>query len=449
MAPKKVKSESDRHLIIRGGIYHYKRRVPASFADLDERAPHVRVSLKTSDLALARQKRDAIEDADDRYWSSLLMGDPVDVAKQRYKLATRRVEAMGFGYQLVERLISARDFDEIAQRLALVDDRTSTETISAVLGTIEEPEVKISEAFKIYTDEIVLDEIRYKSDAQKKTWKKVKQRAVNNFTEIVGDIPITKVTRADARKLYQHWLDRLVSSGQAKREASSGNRDLGNMRVMFDAYFRHMGVENYVNPFARLSFKDARTRTRSPIPLAIVTDKLLKAGNLDGLNEEARGILLAMIETGARPSELSNLTSDRILTDAEVPHIRIAPSADPGDPYEIKTMSSVRTIPLIGVALAVFEKFKDGFPRYKGKSATVTINKYLVENKIWTSDDHTLYGLRHLFEDRMKEANIDEELRKGLMGHTINRPKYGTGGGMKWQHDQMSRITLPFDPLIV
>jgi hypothetical protein len=41
--------------------------MPSHLADIDERAPHVRVSLKTGDLAVARQKRDALKAADNAY----------------------------------------------------------------------------------------------------------------------------------------------------------------------------------------------------------------------------------------------------------------------------------------------------------------------------------------------------------------------------------------------
>lgn len=49
----------------------------------------------------------------------------------------------------------------------------------------------------------------------------------------------------------------------------------------------------------------------------------------------------------------------------------------------------------------------------------------------------------------MKEAGIDSELRKILMGHTIERVEYGTGGSLQWRRDELIKIALPFDPEIV
>lgn len=36
-----------------------------------------------------------------------------------------------------------------------------------------------------------------------------------------------------------------------------------------------------------------------------------------------------------------------------------------------------------------------------------------------------------------------------LMGHTIDRPKYGEGGDMKMWQEELMKIVLPFDPGIV
>lgn len=74
MGRKAAADEADRFLAERAGHWHYKRKVPASVVELDERAPMVRISLKTSDLAEARRKRDVLQAADNELWAALLMG---------------------------------------------------------------------------------------------------------------------------------------------------------------------------------------------------------------------------------------------------------------------------------------------------------------------------------------------------------------------------------------
>ena len=53
---KAAPSDSNRFLLQRDSIYYYRRRVPARAADLDERAPIIKQSLHTGDLAEAQNR---------------------------------------------------------------------------------------------------------------------------------------------------------------------------------------------------------------------------------------------------------------------------------------------------------------------------------------------------------------------------------------------------------
>jgi len=453
MARKSARKDPDRYLFQRKGNYHYKRRIPSSVAELDERAPVIRQSLKTDDLAIARAKRDALEAADDALWASILLDQPQDPARARYQAAMRRVEALGYTYRTSHQLAQNGLIDEIIDRFRAIDEtRTPVATAEALAGMVEAPPVTVTEAFEIYVDEIVSHEHVGKSANQKAQWKKVKQRAVNNFVALCGDKAMHEITRDDAMKIYRHWLERIVpKEGRPTHSASSGNRDIGNMRVLYESYFKHIGDEDRKNPFNGLSFSVKKKRTRPPFPTEWITGTIMKRGNLASLNEEARGIVLAIIETGARPSEIANLSESAIRVDHPVPHIAIEPRIDPDDPREIKTTSSERQVPLIGVALEVFKRHKKGFPRYRNREGELsgTLNNYFKDNKLFPTSQHKIYSFRHAFEDRMKEGGLDEELRRILMGHAIDRPRYGSGGSLKWRQTELKRIELPFDPSIV
>ena len=62
---------------------------------------------------------------------------------------------------------------------------------------------------------------------------------------------------------------------------------------------------------------------------------------------------------------------------------------------------------------------------------------------------HTLYGLRHSMEDRMKEAGISDDLRRILLGHRIDREEYGIGGSLEWRQQELAKVALSFDPLVL
>jgi integrase len=455
MARKVTQKDQDRYLQLRAGNYQYSRKVPTSVAHLDDRAPLIRQSLKTTDLALARAKRDLLEEADDLLWASSLVGAPKDPARQRHQIAMRRAEALGFTYRPAHVLAATASIEDIRERFdAFSPSRMPAPTGHAIVGMVETPAVTVSEAFDIYVDEIVPDELLNKSEAQRAQWKKVKQRAVNNFIELVGDKAMIDINRDDALKLHTLWRKRIAPKDRdvrASHSASSGNRDIGNMRVLYDAYFSHVGDHDRVNPFARLSFKVSKKRSRPPFPTDWITGTIMRPGAMATLNDQARAIVLVLIETGARPSEIANLRPETIRLQHHVPHIAIEPHDDPDDPREIKTASSERIVPLVGVALAAMQRHPAGFPRYRNRENHLSgaLNKYFQDNGLFPSAKHKIYSFRHSFEDRMKEAGLDDELRKMMMGHTIDRPHYGSGGSLKWRLDELRRIELPFDPVIV
>lgn len=450
-----AQNHPDRFLARRRGAYHYKRRVPMVVAHLDRRAPIVRLSLKTDDLALARRKRDMLEAADNALWASLIADDDVDPSRRRYEAAVRRVEALGFTFHSAGDLERDARFEDLARRLEeLLAAARPDEIGPALLGAVTVPKTTIRKAFDLYVDEIVADELVAKSKAQREQWKKVKLRAVNNFIGLIADKAMEDITVDDAKKVYLHWLRRIApkeGDGPATASASSGNRDIGNLRVLYEAYFRYQGDMRRPNPFDGLRFSDRKKRSRPPVPTAWIRDVVMRPGALASLNDEARGILLIMIETGARPSEIANLDGLTIRLAGEVPYLAIEPREDPDDPREIKTESSRRMVPLVGVAYAAAERNRNGFPRYRNREndLSAALNKFLRSNGLFPTRSHKLYSFRHSFEDRMKEGGIDEELRRILMGHAIDRPRYGSGGALDWRRDQMLRIALPFDPSIV
>ncbi|MET3602202.1 DUF6538 domain-containing protein [Martelella mangrovi] len=438
--------DPDRYLHLRAGIYAYVRRVPKRLVGLDDREPAVRVSLGTRDLSEARAKRDIHEEADNALWASMLAGGDRAQADARYKAAVARAHALGFSYRTTAEILASESGAMIYDRLLTLSKLpVGGPEAAAVTGLEKHPRVRISEAFTVYTDEIAAPELTGKSDFQKFSWLKVKRRALNNFVAVVGDKYIDEISRQDATTFYNYWLARIApKSGKATHTASSGNRDIGNLRKLFSEYHRYRGIDDVKNPFAGLSFSQKIKISRPPFPTDWIVKRILAPGALSGLNDQARAIVLTLIETGARPSEICNLTADMVRLDDAVPHILIEPRSDPDDRREIKTASSIRAVPLVGVALASMREHPEGFPRYKNKenSLSAALNKYFREHKLFPSSRHKIYSFRHSFEDRMKVAGIDTELRMMIMGHTIDRPQYGSGGSLSWKQDALRKVML-------
>ena len=100
MAPRTPRTDPNRFLQLRAGHYQYKQRIPLSLTDLDTRGTHVRISLKTADLAEARAKRDVYEAADNELWASFILGDDPGGSRA---LPVGRATGGGDGFRLPRR----------------------------------------------------------------------------------------------------------------------------------------------------------------------------------------------------------------------------------------------------------------------------------------------------------------------------------------------------------
>ncbi len=406
-------------------------------------------------------KRDTHERADDELWASFCEGGDQAVAMARYSAAVARADALGFTYRHLPSILAEEGGSAILSRLrALQEVKPGSVEETAILGGITSPGVSIQQALATFVDEIVNDEQTGKSPGQYKIWLAKWNLAVNNFVAICGPRNIHDITRGDALTFYNWWREKIAPDRKSGKTAThspcSGNRQIGILRKLYRCYFLHMGAgeAEIRNPFDNLSFAERKRPSDEKLRLSFTTEwiveRILAVGALAGLNDEARAIVLTLVETGCRPSEVANLEPKNIQLSAPIPYIEIRPNLDPDNPREIKTASSVRDIPLLGVSLEAMRKFPEGFPRYKdkGNSLSATLNKYFWENGLFPTENHVIYSFRHSFEDRMKHVKADVEMRKILMGHGLDRPQYGDGG-LEWKREELARMALPFDPSIV
>jgi integrase len=247
---------------------------------------------------------------------------------------------------------------------------------------------------------------------------------VRNFVSVVGDVPISRISGNDMLEFRDWWLDRIETEGLTP---NSANKDLIHLGKVLKEVNRlkRLGL---VLPLTDLSLKEGQAGQRPPFSTEWLQEKILAKGALAGLNAEARCLLLAMVNTGARPSELAALRAPQIRLDEAVPHISIEAVS-----RQLKSKSAKRIIPLCGVSFVAMQEFPDGFPRYHNSSASLsaTINKFLRKNDLLETPHHSLYGLRHSFEDRLLSAEVDERIRRDLMGHALNRVRYGSGANLK------------------
>jgi len=456
---------SEKYLTQRGGVWYYQRWIPKRFSHVDSRQK-IRFTLHTESVEVARLRRDALAEADKHYWTALAIdaanNDGVSEAafraeKLRYKSATARALAHGFQYRPAETLAAdaqhSGNVGELLNRIEFLEKNAGAAIVpakqetEAILGGVAEParpRVNVSDAFEVYLKEIAFDEQKNKSPKQQYSWEKTKRTSTNYFIDAIGDVAMEDITRDMATSYRSWWIERMIPGDEQMKptKPNTANRHIGNMRRLYEDYFTHVGEEERPNPFRKMFFKEDQESNVPSFENDWVRERVLSLGLFDDLNDELRLMIYVLIETGARTSEICNLQTENIHLDNDVPYISIQPKG-----RELKTWTSKREIPLVGVALEAMKEAPTGFPRYQDKGELVSANlmKAFRKRDLLPTPEHVIYSFRHAFEDRMLEADIDFGMRCYLMGHKNPRPDYGKKGSIEYRRNLLLKIAHPYN----
>ena len=417
----------------RGNNYLLKRRVPRRYRSVEAREA-IWISLHTDSESVAKIKAPIAWNEMVQAWEAKLRGDGAD-AEARFDAAKDLAATRGFRYMPVAR-VAKLPSDELLRRVEAVSvskGEPNRSEAAAFLGAESEPRISISRALELYWA-LSKDKTLGKSPTQIKKWRNPIKQAIRDFIDVVGDKPMSEITRDDVRAFRDWWMERLETEDL---HPSTANKNMDH----FGKVLKLVNEEKRLDlalPLGKLRLDEGEKNTRPPFSVAWIKGRLLASGALDGLDPEARAIILVMINTGARPSEIAALQAATILLDGGVPHIRIEP-----DGRKLKTKHARRVIPLTGVSLEALKSHRVGFPRYRAQEGlSKVVNDYLTAHGLRETPAHSLYSLRHSFEDRMLKAGVDERIRRDLMGHRLGRERYGEGADLEHLHNLLQAIAL-------
>ena len=373
---------------------------------------------------------------EEAYWRSLADGKASD-QKQAYGDAVKLARSLGLDY-LTPTDAAQQPISDVLTRIEtlLADGRVENPTIrKAALGAVDKPKIMLSDLFAEYeaTQKTALSKM---SEDQVRKWTSAKKRAVEILIEQRGNKALQDLSREDALAYADWWEERAVSDGIS---AGTANKSISHVTGMIKAVDKRLQLRLGDNVFVGTRIDGGRDGKRSPFSVEHIRDRILAPGVLDGLNDEARDAVFIIMETGARPSEIVNLTKSRIVLDGQVPHIRIQ-----AEGRLLKTEHSERDIPLVGMALEAMKRHRNGFPRYfdKGSNFSAAVMKRLKKQKLLPTPKHSVYSFRHSFKDRLKAAECPEEMIDELMGHSTGKPRYGDGYGLKLKQRYIQAIAL-------
>lgn len=420
----------------RDGFWYLVRRVPKEYAELDRRGKvKITTGIAVADDPRGMRAKEVVSRLDGElqaYWEGLRDGQSAE-AKIRFEAAQRRARQLDLPYRTAAELAEG-PLSEILARwrhLADADKVEDDREVAAVLGGEERPQLLISDMAAEF-ERLQRDFLDPMSPDQVRKWRNQKSRAQENLQKVLGDKLLTELTRADAQQYRRWWQDRRTTEGL---DIATANKEFGNVAKMFDTINEQhdLGLKPI---FAKIRLAGAVEKQRVAFDPKFVQDRILAAGVLDGLNEQARDLVRLVAETGLRLSEACNLTKKTIHLKAPVPYVEVLP-----DDRKMKTEHSQRQMPLIGVALEAMKRHPDGFERYRDKAASLSalVNKYLDHKKL-LGPGQTLYSLRHTFEDRLTAAETPDRVAAELMGHKYHRPRYGLGASLAQKRKWLQKI---------
>jgi integrase len=164
------------------------------------------------------------------------------------------------------------------------------------------------------------------------------------------------------------------------------------------------------------------------------------------MDDEPRWLIAMLSDTGMRLAEAVGLLSDDINLDDCNPHIKLQEH-----PWRsLKTISSIREVPLVGASLWAAERIKnDGnefaFPKYCSKekcnanSASAALNKWL---KPRVPDGCVIHSFRHSLRDRLRHVECPSDIVDAIGGWSTEGvgQGYGKGYGLEIKVRWMQKI---------
>lgn len=345
--------------------------------------------------------------------------------------------------------------DRISISLRTKDPTTAQQSASAICANLEK--LWASERLKLITENLLPSNIgstvkdsacltfseasaiylKLKNSEKSTKFKQDTIRNTKYLLTAVGDKPLDQYIKPDAGS----FRDYLITRGLV---IASVRRIFGSIISIFNIACSEIGL-TITNPFTSTYFPSLDD-SEERIPVSSHGIKALQKKCIEA-DDEPRWLLALISDTGMRLSEAAGLETHDIVLNTRYPHIDLKPNSC----RTLKTKSSSRQIPLVGVSLwsarrIICKGQKHAFPSYirNGKcnanSASATINKWIKSN---TSETVSVHSFRHSMRDRLRTVECPSEIVDCIGGWarlSIGQ-KYGTGYPLEVVHQWMTKIT--------
>jgi site-specific recombinase XerD len=347
------------HLKRVGEYWHYQRRRPKRYSDIEPR-PIIRFSLKARNFAKARALAAEHSLALDRQWAESKACDvslkSQDMAK-RYSAANATAQKFGFQYRMTEQFSD----DELLLRMrALILGQPTIPEQKAILGLVPEPKMTPGSAFDRFWEHIKDEWMRLSHD-QQRAKRNIYLKAIRNFGAIAGELPLYEIERQHALQFRSWWIRRVEKEGL---KPYTGNREINSLRRLLNVNYDIDSVSQ-PNPFAGVRLKQEIEVSRIPLTTEQIK-AILAPGALDGIHEDFQRVFRLLVNTGMRPVEAIGLELRDIKVDHEIPHVHVRRNSI----RVLKTDHSERLLPLLGVSLDAAQELAEKAAGASGQEKT-------------------------------------------------------------------------------
>ncbi|UGY28174.1 tyrosine-type recombinase/integrase [Bradyrhizobium septentrionale] len=422
-------ASKQHHLHPINGFWYYRRRVPKAVLSLLAPGTKPIVKLSTGihviddpDGIRATKTAVKFDEAQERDWALRVEGR-TDEASHLTVASIARAKVHGYRYRPADE-VAGLPLNEVLGRIeALMRNGTINQKIdrTALLGGVSKSSVLLNKAAASYNEFLRADH-NGKSPNQLLKAEKKKEAAMRRFIAVVGDKDLLAVSREDALAFRKWWSDRIENEDITSELAI---KDIQDVRMIIATIIDRDGLHAFdQKAFDGIKNFKRQNNQREAWPLETVRDVILATDPAD-LEAICHDIMLVVIGTGARPSEVVALQPHHIHLKHNIPHIEIA-----AEGREVKTANAKRKIPLTGIALEAMRRNSQGFERYNDRAAVACakINAWLRQFQPEPEEGDvykTVYCFRHTFANRLYEVHATDKMRISLMGHEGTGPKYG------------------------
>jgi len=354
------------------GSLFYQRRVPKGLEGHHGGKRLLRQSLGTKSIAKAAPKARELAAQHDALWKMLRNPEAarLGVSTQEVRAGARAVlESLGvqpggiathpWYDDSVDDYLAARYGDAYLE--VRHDPRASWADIEQLLTPIDKEAVqqfrtKRGEKRYYLTDALSLylgDHIR----GEEKKFRQDTQRSIQRVIDTVGDLPLDKYDREQARKVVEALGGRGNKTGTVRRQ-------LRTINAVFNHGIREFDLKTS-NPFRELKIKgegeDEEARKPFTIPeLSLIQHKCYSE------DDDIRHIVAMQSDLGCRAGEVIGLQLDDVFLDAPVPHVWFRADTKVG--RTLKTATSERKVPLVGAALWAAKRAVERAKRHRQRN---------------------------------------------------------------------------------